>query len=150
MHFSETIVVCDIKVGTCSQLNVYMNFYEYQRLCSFSDLRRKSLRFNISNFFSLETPKPIEAKYYVETPWDEGVKVSTNGLWPRWPPCPYDGKNLYKSSFLEPKRRWHWNLVRGIGCSSTTKLVQWWPWVDLDLFYSKVKFGPFSFCLENA
>ena len=51
--------------------------------------------------------------------------------WPRWPPCPY-GKTLKKSSFLEPKSRWPWNLVYCIGCSSTTKLDQMmtlgWPW----------------------
>ena len=29
MDFSETIVVYDIKVGRCSQLNKYINFYEY-------------------------------------------------------------------------------------------------------------------------
>ena len=28
MEFSETIVVYDIKVGICSQLNKYMKFYE--------------------------------------------------------------------------------------------------------------------------
>ena len=33
-----------------------------------------------SNFFSLETAERIEAKFYVEPPWDEGMKVSTNGL----------------------------------------------------------------------
>ena len=33
-----------------------------------------------SNFFSLETPRPIEAKFHVEPPWDEGMKVSTIGL----------------------------------------------------------------------
>ena len=31
MDFSETIVVYDIKVGICSQLNEYMKLYEYQR-----------------------------------------------------------------------------------------------------------------------
>ena len=31
MDFSETVVVYDIKVGRCSQLNEYMNLYEYQR-----------------------------------------------------------------------------------------------------------------------
>ena len=30
MDFSETIVVYDIKVGRCSQLNEYMKLYEYQ------------------------------------------------------------------------------------------------------------------------
>ena len=38
MEFSETIVVYDIKVGRCSQLNEYMKLYEYQRSRSFTDL----------------------------------------------------------------------------------------------------------------
>ena len=38
MDFSETVVVYDIKVGRCSQLNVYMKLYEYQRSRSFIDL----------------------------------------------------------------------------------------------------------------
>ena len=36
MDFSETIVVCDIKVGRISLLDEYMNHYEYQRSRSFS------------------------------------------------------------------------------------------------------------------
>ena len=47
MDFSETIVVCDIKVGRYSQLNEYMNLDEYQRSRSFIDLCPRSLRFNI-------------------------------------------------------------------------------------------------------
>ena len=38
MDFSEIIVVYDIKVGRCSQLNEYMKLYEYQRSKSFIDL----------------------------------------------------------------------------------------------------------------
>ena len=38
MYFSETIVVYDIKVGRCSQLNEYMKLYKYQRSRSFNDL----------------------------------------------------------------------------------------------------------------
>ena len=72
MNFSETVVVCDIKVGRFSQLNEYMNLYEYQRSRSFIDLRPKSLRFNISNFFCSETARPIEAKFHMEPPWDVG------------------------------------------------------------------------------
>ena len=33
-----------------------------------------------SNFFSLETARPIEAKFHVDFPWDGGMKVSSNGL----------------------------------------------------------------------
>ena len=62
------------------QLNEFMNLYEYQRSMSFIDLGPRSLRFaTYSNFFSLETAKPIEAKFYVEPPWDRGMKVCSNG-----------------------------------------------------------------------
>ena len=33
-----------------------------------------------SNFFFLETAWPIEAKFYVEPPWDGGTKIWSNGL----------------------------------------------------------------------
>ena len=45
MDFSETIVICDIKVGRCSNLNEYMKLYEYQRSRSVTDLR-----LNLSDF----------------------------------------------------------------------------------------------------
>ena len=38
MDFSETVVVYDIKVGRCSQLNEYIKLYEYQRSRSVIDL----------------------------------------------------------------------------------------------------------------
>ena len=47
MDFSETIIVCDIKVGRCSQPNKYMKLYEYERSRSFIDLGPRSLRFDI-------------------------------------------------------------------------------------------------------
>ena len=31
-----------------------------------------------------------------------------------------------------------------------SSLFIWWPWVDLDLFYGKVKFGPYAFVWENG
>ena len=52
--FSETNVVCDIKVCRCSQLNEYMKLYEYQRSRSFIDLgpnHSDSIFFNF--FFSI-------------------------------------------------------------------------------------------------
>ena len=33
-----------------------------------------------SNFVSLETAGPIEAKFYEEPPWDGRTKVNSNGL----------------------------------------------------------------------
>ena len=37
LDFSEIIVVYDIKVGRCSQLNEFMKCHEYQRSRSFID-----------------------------------------------------------------------------------------------------------------
>ena len=53
MDFSETIVVYDIKVGTCNQLNEFMNLHESQKSRSFIDLGPRSLRFNIFISFFL-------------------------------------------------------------------------------------------------
>ena len=75
MDFSETIVVYDIKVGGYSKLNEYVNLHEYQRSRSFIDLGPRSLRFNIFKFLFLRNCWPIEAKFYVEPPWDGGTKV---------------------------------------------------------------------------
>ena len=77
MDFSETIVVCDIKVGRWCQLNENMKLYEYQRSRSFIDLGPSHSSDSIfSNFFSSVTARPIEAKFHVALPW----KVSSNGL----------------------------------------------------------------------
>ena len=59
-----------------------------------------------SNFFSLETAWPNEARFHVEPPWDRGTKVYSNG-----PGCkintaamPIYGKNLKKIFFSGTKR----------------------------------------------
>ena len=86
------------------------------------------------NIFSSETTGPIEAKCHVESPWDGGTKVCSNGPdhMTKMATVPIYGKNLKKSSSLEPKGWCPWNLVCSIGYSSTTKFVQMmtqgWPW----------------------
>ena len=52
MDFSETIVVYDIKVGRCNQLNEYMKLYEYQWSRSFIDLCPNHSDPIFLNFFS--------------------------------------------------------------------------------------------------
>ena len=76
--FLEIIVVYDIKVGRCSQVNEYMKFHEYQRSRSFIDLGPNHSDSIFLNFFSSITTWPTEAKFYVESPWDEGTKASSN------------------------------------------------------------------------
>ena len=87
-------------------------------------------RFNISS----ETTGPIEAKFHMELLWDGGMKFYSNGPghMTNMAAMPIYGKNLKKSSPLEPKGWWHWKLLCSIGYRSTTKFVQkmtWaWPW----------------------
>ena len=86
------------------------------------------------SFFFLETAWPVEAKFYVEPPWDGGTKVWSNGLYhlTKLAAMPIYGKNIKKSYSLEPKGGWPWKLVCSIGYSSTAKLGQMmslgWPW----------------------
>ena len=76
--FSETIVVYDIKVDSCSQLNEYIKLYAYQRSRSFIDLGPNHSDSIFLNFFSSITTWPIETRFYVESPLDEGMKACSN------------------------------------------------------------------------
>ena len=68
------------------------------------------------------------------------MKIYTNefGHMTKMAAVPIYGKNLKKSSSLEPIDPWPWNLVCRIMYVSTTKVVQIkslvWPWP----FYAKV------------
>ena len=84
-----------------------MNLYEYQRSRPFIDLGPRSLRFNIYNFFFLETAWPIEAKFYLKPPWDWRMKVCITGPshMTKKAVMPIYGKNLKKSSSPESNGR---------------------------------------------
>ena len=60
---------------------------------------------------------PTEAKLDMERPWDGQIKVCSNGPghMTKTPTMPIYGKNLKKSSSLEPTGQWPWNLVSSIG-----------------------------------
>ena len=60
-----------------------------------------------SNIFSSETTGPIEAKFHMEPPCDEGTKVCSNGPghMPKMAAMPICGKNLKKPSSPELKGR---------------------------------------------
>ena len=60
--------------------------------------------------------------------------------WPIWPPCPYMVKTFQKSSSLELNSRCLESWYAALGTGVLPSLFKWWPWVDLDLFYSKVAF----------
>ena len=152
MGFLETIVVYDIKVGRWSQLNEYMKVYEYQRSRSFIDLGPSHSDLIFSNFFSSITVRPIEAKFHVEPPWDGRTKIiqMVQVTGPRWPPCPYmikTFKNLRLwNQMADDLETWY----AAFGTWVLQRLLKWWSWVYLDLFYDKFKFGPLCFCMRKS
>ena len=79
MDFSEIIVVYDVKVGRCSQLNEYMKLFVYQRSRSLIDLYPDLSDSIFLNFFFSITTRQIEAKFHVEPPWNKGTKAYSNG-----------------------------------------------------------------------
>ena len=75
MDFSETIVVYDIKVGRCSQLNEYMKLYEYQRSRSFIDLGPIYSGSIFLNFFSSITADfnvSSALRWAIQDQWSSG------------------------------------------------------------------------------
>ena len=150
MEFSETIVVYDINVGRCSKLNEDMNLYEYQRSRSFIDLPR-SLRVNI---FKLLFLRKVQGWLKPNFMWShhgmgkrkfvQMVQVTL----PVWLPCSYMVKSLKSLLFWNQMYLKSWYAASGTWVLPS--LFKWWPWVELDLFYGKVKFGPLCFCLGKG
>ena len=77
---------------------IYVCMYVYMYVCVLS---------TFSNIFSSETTGPIEAKIYVEPPWDGRTKLCSNGPghMTKMAAMPIYGKNFKKSSSSEPKGR---------------------------------------------
>ena len=80
------------------------------------------------------------------------MKIYTNelGHMTNMAAMPIYGKNIKKSSSPEPVDWWSWNFVCSIVYASTTKVVQILPWVNLDTFYAKVKFGDIGICMGKS
>ena len=75
MDFSETIVVYDIKVSRCSQLNEYMKLYEYQRSMSFTDRgpnHSDSILLNFFSFFSADFNISSALRWAIQDQWSSG------------------------------------------------------------------------------
>ena len=76
----------------------------------------------------------------MEPPWEGGTNVYINGPghMTKMAAMPIYGKTFknlqnHKSYDLET-----WHAALGLALQN---LYKWWPWVDLDLFYGKVKLG---------
>ena len=69
---------------------------------------------------------------------------------PRWPPCPYMVKTLknllLRNQVADDLETWY----AALGAWVLPSLFKWLPWVDLYLFYGKVKFGRICFCMGKG
>ena len=65
-----------------------------------------SLTFTFPNVFSLETSRPIETKFHMESPLDRGMKICSTGLchMTNMATMPIYGKKLKKIFFSGTKR----------------------------------------------
>ena len=113
--------------------------------------RPLSVRSLFSKISSPKTAGPVEAKFHVEPPWVGGTKVCSGHLtWPRRPPRSY-GKNPSKIFFSGTQKAndlGPWYIA--LGPWTHQSLFKWWPWLDLDLFYGKIKFGSLCFYMEKS
>ena len=60
---------------------------------------------------------------------------------------PIYGKNLKNILLRNQKADDLETWYAASGAQILPSLFKQWPWVDLDLFYGKVKFGPLRFCM---
>ena len=104
------------------------------------------------NIFSSETTGPIKNKFHMEPPWDSRTKVSSNGSghMTKMAAMPIYGKKLKNLLLRNQKADDLETWYAALGAQVLPNLFKWWPWVDTDLFYGKVKFGPLCFCMGNG
>ena len=105
------------------------------------------------NIFSSETTGPIKVKFHMELLWDGGTKVCSNvpGHMTKMVAMPIYGKNLKKSSSLEPKRPMtlklgiqHWVLEYYQICSNDDLELTW------TYFTTRSNLIPYAFVWEKG
>ena len=67
----------------------------------------------------------------------------------RWPPCPYMVKTLKNLLLWNQKADDLETWYAALGARILQSLLNWWPWVDLDLFYGKSNLVPYAFVWEK-
>ena len=98
---------------------------------------------------SSETTGPIEAKFHMKPSLDGGTKICSNGPghMTKVAHMPIYGKNLINLLLKNQKAYDLETWYAALGARVLPSLFKWWPWVDLDLFYGKIGFGPLCFCM---
>ena len=106
---------------------------------------------NFKALFS-KTAWPIKANFYVEPPWEGGMKVYINdtGRISKMATTPIYGKTFKKSSPTEQILLWSWTWRGALWTQALHSLYKWWPWVDLDLFYAMSNLAKLFFCTNSC
>ena len=78
---------------------------------------------------------------------NESLFKKVQVTWPRWPPCLYMVKTLKNLILRNQKADDLETCYAALAARVLPILFKWWLWVDLDLFYGKVKLGPLCFCM---
>ena len=99
--------------------------------------------FKIKTCFSRKLLRHLEPNFIWKLigAWEWKFLQMNRVIWPRWPPCPYmveTFKNLLLQNQLTDGLG---TLYVALGTWVLPRMFKWWPWVDLDLFYSKIKYG---------
>ena len=91
----------------------------------------------------------IETIFYVKPPWEWGMIDYSNdpGYMTSMAAMPYMVKTLKNILLCNQTADNLESWCVALGTLILPSLFKWWPWVDLDLFYSNVKFGPVCFCM---
>ena len=89
----------------------------------------------------------------MEPPWEGGTKVYINGPghMTKMAAMPIYGKNLKKNLLLQNQKSYDletWHVASGT--QTLHSLYKCSPWVDLDLFYGKVKLGYLGFFIGKV
>ena len=125
-----------------------MKLNEHRRSMSFSDLGKRSLRFQNQNLFFLESTGSFETKFLMKAYRTMGMKKYTNEFWSH----DQDGchahiwlKKTLKSFSPELFNGPPWNLVCRITCKYPGKYYQECSndvlGLTLTFFYDKVRYG---------
>ena len=103
----------------------------------------------IQHFKLLFLGKPKADWSQISNPRDEGTKICSNGPghMTKMPALHIYGKNIKNQLIWNQKADDLESWYAASGTQLLPSLFKWYPWVDVDIFYGKVKFGPLCFCM---
>ena len=106
----------------------------------------------LRNFFSLETARPVEAKFHVAPPWDGETKICSNGPGhvTKMAIMPIYGKNIKNLLLWNQKADDLESWYTALGTRVLPSMFKWWPWLTLTYLKARSNFVPYAFVWEEG